>query len=95
MFVGYKSDYYNLLIVYQAISAFKPELQHLLPPKELIQSVVNKPVYFIEKENIVDALLEKGIGGKKYVKNDLVSKIGHHIGKKKHKCMCDSIFCKN
>lgn len=80
---GFKSDLNNLLVINQAISVFKPELQHLLPPREIIASVFEKPIYPIEKENIIEALLEKGVGGRKYIKNDLMTKIGHHIGTQK------------
>lgn len=77
----------NLLVINQAISVFKPELQHLLPPREIIAPALEKPIYPIEKENIIEALLEKGVGGRKYIKNDLMTKIGHHIGThKKNKC---------
>lgn len=82
-FIGYKSDFNNLLVIYQAIHVFKPELRHFLPPKELIESILNKAIYPIENENMIEVLLEKGIGGKQYIKNNLMSKIGHHIGNAK------------
>lgn len=79
---GYKSDLNNLLVIYQAIATFKPELQHLLPPRGLIGSILRNAVHIVEKEvNVVGPLLEKGIGGKIYVLNDLESQLGHHIGK--------------
>lgn len=79
------------MAINQAISVFKPELQHLLPPREMVEPVLEKALYPVEKENLIEALLEKGVGGSKYIKNDLMSKIGHHIGTQKN--INVSYFC--
>lgn len=76
----FKSDLFSLQILYQAISVFKPDLQHLLPTREIIETLLESAIYPTETLNLIEALLVKGIGGKQYVKNNLKSKIGHHIG---------------
>lgn len=80
LFLGYKSDIHNLSVIYQAVNVCKPELKYLLPPREFVDAALERIVYQVDGDNIVELMLEKGVGGKKYIKSDLMSKVGHHIG---------------
>lgn len=78
---GYKSDLKNFMAIYQAVRVFRPEFGGLLPSQEVVQQVCKKLEQWVEKEDDLGPLIEKGVGSERCVKRRLESKIGHYIGK--------------
>lgn len=77
LFLGYRIDIESILHVYQALSTFRPDLLHYLPEQDINDIITrSKPpsIYPLK------GALETALGGEKYVKTGLRTRIGHYIG---------------
>ncbi|RZC32596.1 uncharacterized protein BDFB_000924, partial [Asbolus verrucosus] len=73
----FMSDFENYSTIWQCIKFFKPELDGLLTPKlspEILIKTFRQPMDFP-----LEASLHKVLGGEKYVKTNIYSKLGHQI----------------
>lgn len=74
------SDFENYSTIWQCIKLFKPELNCLLSSRFDPAIVVRH--YRPPLDFPLEASLHKALGGDKYMKTDLYSKMGVQIGKK-------------
>ena len=72
-------DRLQLLLLHQAVVTLYPSYSGILPPQDIIETVIARNGDHVQQFPL-QAALEKGMGGESYVWTRLVTKLGHFIG---------------